>query len=362
MGQTRNFARGEKVVAHKALDAILPSVAGVAHAGADDGLQVEGQTVLGAAGDIVQVKAQRPEEIPAADCHARFDAGDDPCAWPLGIDQFEDVLHPENRLGEPVERLQIAQAAAAFLDVGLDDERAVAIAVMAAVAFGLLGGEELDGALAAGLGEALLELVEQRVVAGDQAGVEQRGAHRDVAFGLREAIGDRARRVADLQAEIPQEVEHELHCLEDVRRGVARREEEQVDIAERREHPAAVTAGGGEGELLGHVVLFAGVIEQGCNQTVGELRQSTGGGQAGERVALELIAHIGLDAGEMSSEHAERRIARGRAGDIEAQGLKGLMQQGGGGLGGARQGGRWQHHADVKRSRAQTTTPAMHIW
>ena len=67
MGQPADLARGQEIVAHEALDAVLPAVPGVAHAGADHRLQVEGQPLLGAAGDVVQVEAQRPQEVPGAD-------------------------------------------------------------------------------------------------------------------------------------------------------------------------------------------------------------------------------------------------------------------------------------------------------
>jgi hypothetical protein len=39
-----------------------------------------------------------------------------------------------------------------------------------------------------------------------------------------------------------------------------------------------------------------------------------------------------LDAGEMSSEHAQGRIARRGSDDIEAQGVKRLVQKGGRGV------------------------------
>ncbi len=45
---------------HEALDAAGPGMVGVAHAAADLGLQVEGQPLLGTAGEIMQVAAHRP--------------------------------------------------------------------------------------------------------------------------------------------------------------------------------------------------------------------------------------------------------------------------------------------------------------
>ena len=45
---------------HEAFDAARAGMVGVAHALADLGLQVEGQALLGAAREVVQVTAHRP--------------------------------------------------------------------------------------------------------------------------------------------------------------------------------------------------------------------------------------------------------------------------------------------------------------
>ena len=63
-GQPHHRARGQEVVAHEALHPILTAVAGIADARADHRLHVKRQPILGAAGDVVQVEAHGPEEIP----------------------------------------------------------------------------------------------------------------------------------------------------------------------------------------------------------------------------------------------------------------------------------------------------------
>ena len=65
-GQAHHLARGEEVVAHETLDAVLPAVPRIAHARADHRLHVEGQAFLGAAGDVVQMEPHGPEEFPGA--------------------------------------------------------------------------------------------------------------------------------------------------------------------------------------------------------------------------------------------------------------------------------------------------------
>ncbi len=61
--QVAHVLGDEVVVLHEALDAAGAGVIGVAHEAADLALQVEGEPVLGAAGDPVQVAAHGPEEI-----------------------------------------------------------------------------------------------------------------------------------------------------------------------------------------------------------------------------------------------------------------------------------------------------------
>ena len=112
---------------------------------------------------------------------------------------------------------------------------------MAGVALGLLG-REVAGRAGAGAGraEAAGKILEQRGVAGEAAGVQQRGADGVVAVGLGQAVRHRARGVADLEAEIPQEIQHELdHKLRRLR-GRDGGEEQQVDVRERRQQAAPV--------------------------------------------------------------------------------------------------------------------------
>jgi len=60
----RDLTRRQEVVPHEALHPVLPSMARVAHARADHGLQVERQPVLSPARDVVQVEAHGPQEVP----------------------------------------------------------------------------------------------------------------------------------------------------------------------------------------------------------------------------------------------------------------------------------------------------------
>src|SRR4051812_46400944 len=110
-----------------------------------------------------------------------------------------------------MQRVQIAQAALSVLDVGLDLVAALARSLMSLIALGHLGVDEAACRAFDDFGaKALLEAGVELRVAVDEARIEQRGADRDVAGAELDALIDRARRVPDLEAQVPQHVEHVL--------------------------------------------------------------------------------------------------------------------------------------------------------
>src|SRR6202000_1352501 len=103
------------------------------------------------------------------------------------------------------------QAALALLDVGLDQVAALALARVPLAALGELGFDEgLAGAGGDLAPELPAQLVVQLAVAPQIARLEDRGADGDVLLGEPHAFGQRARGVADFEAQIPQHVEDEL--------------------------------------------------------------------------------------------------------------------------------------------------------
>ena len=99
--------------------------------------------------------------------------------------------------------------------------------------------------------EAPRQLLEQRLVAEDQARIEQRGADGDVGARELERLVDGARGVADLEPQVPQQVEHVLHHALAPGRLLVGQQEQQIDVGEGREQAAAVAAGGDDGHALG---------------------------------------------------------------------------------------------------------------
>src|SRR5580692_13212121 len=106
---------GEEVVLHEALDVAQAGMFGVAKSDRDFALDVERQTLLGSAGEEVHVAANRPEKIFATPEHVVFVAVEN-----AAIDQFLGLANPIDILGNPEQRMQIAQSTFAVFDIGLD--------------------------------------------------------------------------------------------------------------------------------------------------------------------------------------------------------------------------------------------------
>ena len=145
--------------------------------------------------------------------------------------------------GDPEQRVEVAQAPLALLDVGLDEIARRARLPHPRFALGKLGGDEFGRRL----GDDLLvepgcQLLEQRLVAGDEPGLEERGADRHVGARLLQAFVDRARRVPDLQLEVPQHIEQRLDHLFDAGRRLVGHEEQEIDVRKGREHAAPIAA------------------------------------------------------------------------------------------------------------------------
>ncbi len=349
--EPQHLARGQKIVPHEPLDPVLAAVARVAHARADHRLEVESQPLLGAVGDVVQVKAESPEEIPGAAAEPGLALADQPAGRGVPPEQIGDAADVERGAPDPVKGLQVAQPAAAFLDVRFDEERAVAVALMTRRALMLLGGDEVaDPGMAKILAELPDELGAERFVAGEPPRIEQRGADRGVARRLGQALLDRARRVPDLQTEIPQQIEHDLDRPERGRRGIGAGQEQQVDVAERGQHAAPVAAGREQRERLAPATRVGGaqavVVDRG-EQAVGERGEPLRRGHAAQGAFLERLAHAGLNPREVAAERVERRRTRWqwrRRGAVRDRNAAQVFGEfGGGGFGGLRQGLRRQH-------------------
>lgn len=105
---------------------------------------------------------------------------------------------------------------------------------MALVTLGELGGDEFR----TGPGddfrlEAFFQIVGQGFFTADRPHFQNGGADRHIGFGQADRLIHRAGGMADLEAEIPEEIKHELHGLVHIRRVLGRQQEQEVDIRSR---------------------------------------------------------------------------------------------------------------------------------
>src|SRR6185312_8417277 len=196
----------EEVELHESLDGRFSGPVGVAHDFGDARLIFEAEALLGATGEKMQVTAHRPEEALGAVEAAKLRGGEKARLHEVG--GALDALHI---FADPVESVEVAEAALAVLDVGFDHVAAVAHADVAFVALGELGGNELGGrARYDVLAKSRDGPVEQLLIPPEPAGFQKGGSDRHVLLREGDELRDRANRMADLQLEVPEEMEHRL--------------------------------------------------------------------------------------------------------------------------------------------------------
>jgi hypothetical protein len=263
------------------------------------------------------------------------------------VDFFEAVFET----GHPEQVLVIAQAAAAILDIRLLHVDHVAVL---GVPFGLVLDARhqvgLDVGLDALLLETGLELGIERLVAPQEARVEQRGFGHHLLVGLGDGFVEVARRFAGLHAAGGEDAEH---LLDEFHEAVGefdapRMQEREIEIAAGIQLAAAVAAHNDEGDLEGFGAgggaalgkNFEEMDEPGIHDVgphaaegqagvflalllepavVGLEQTLVGGSPIGERTpasGLELL----LDVNESSGETTHRWEIAGNAGACEESG------------------------------------------
>ncbi len=235
-------------------------------------------------------------------------------------------------------------------------------------ALGLFGGDEVGRPrLDAGGPEAIGEILEQPVIAGNRAGIEQRGEDGRVAVRLGQAVRHRAGGVADLQAKVPEKIQHEFDDPQHRRAGLVGGQEQQVDVAERRQHAAAVAAGGRHAEPFraGAVGLAGRCGRRGVqrqreavqrdDQPVGRARQSPRRHHAGDVATLEALAQQDLDAPELAAEDGQGGVAGDRPAALGGKRAQRLLQGRGDGGRVGRKGCGLRHRRHVTESAGGVT-------
>ena len=302
----------QEIELHEAFDRAFARPVGIAHPLRHFALQIEGQPVLAALGDGVQVAAHRQQEALGA-AEAGILLG---CEQAL-FHQFRRAADAVDIFADPVQRLQIAQAAFAVLDIGFHDIARIAHAFVAGVTFGQLFGHELAFRSGHHLApESLLGHVVHVLVAPQIAAFEDGGADGEIAFGLPHHFIERAAGMAHGQAQIPQEIQHGLDHLLAPCGWLGGGDEGNIDVRMRAHLAAPVSAHrhqreafaarsvGHRIDILHHVIVDHAdqLIDQECI-TVGNL--VPGGGMGGQPRGQLCPA-----VGKRLFEQASYRIAR----------------------------------------------------
>lgn len=199
----------EEIVLHEALDGRKARAGVITEGFSDLALDIEGQALLGLAGQEVHMAAHRPEKIVGFLKQTVFVLGQH-----AELDQFRLVAHVIIIFRDPEQRVQVAKPALAFLDIRFDEITRVARLAVALVALGQLGGNEFGtGSGDDFLVEAGLELGFEPLQAADVAHLQDGGADCHVGLGKRDAFLHRAGGMTDLEAHVPEHVEHEFDRL-----------------------------------------------------------------------------------------------------------------------------------------------------
>ena len=156
------------------------------------------------------------------------------------------------------------------------------------------------------------QFVEQRLVAEDVAGLEQGGADGHVGLRLADAFVDRAGRMADLLAQVPQDVEDRLDDALAPWGLLVGQQEQEVDVGAGRERGASVAADRRDAEPLGRggplerVDEAQHVILDRAEQFVLQMREA---GRTGQSPMIPF--EICRDAGAARCEHVPKTLDDG---------------------------------------------------
>jgi hypothetical protein len=200
----------------------------------------------------------------------------------------------------PAQGVDVAQAPPALLQVGLQEEGDLAGLGVA------LGHRVAQGGQPAGAGGPPLvagpagQLGGQVGVADEEPGVELGGGGVEVGAGQGDGLLDRAHRMAQLQATVPDRVPEPLGHLVDVAAVAAAApvQQDQVEVAARAQLPAPVPAHGHQGQPVSGA---AGGGEQAGEPVVGRLGVGPAEVEPPQRLVVaygaEPVSRSGLLAG-----------------------------------------------------------------
>ena len=180
--------------------------------------------------------------------------------------------------------MEVPKSALALLHIGLDHEPAGSGSGVALIPLLELGGDELGPSPFHHLvAKSLLQGVGEADIAGQTPGLQQRGPDGHVTAGELDGLRDGPRGVADLKAQIPKGVEHELDDALAVGGDFVRTQKQQVDVGEGRHLASPVPPDSHDGQpfalggIAGPEHVNGGEIIEGGDHLIGDGAQQPGG-------------------------------------------------------------------------------------
>ncbi len=310
-GQVAHRLGVEKIELHESFDRRLAGAIGIAHPRRDLALEIEGQPVLGAAGNRVKVAAYRPQPV-----FGTQELGQLALGQQARLHEIGKAPHPVDIFADPEERVKIAQAALALLHIGFDDIARIAHAFVPRIALGELVGDKLARGERENLAdEAFRRFVVNLAVAPDEARFQQGGADGEIVLGEAHRLIDAARRLADLEPQIPQRIEDRLDHLFGPCGALARRDESQIDVAIGRHFAAPIAANRDDREPFAGRTIAAGIekgereiVEQ-PDQLIGDEGVACGDLLPARGMGFEAAGEFFIGVDQRRFEQRHRRVA-----------------------------------------------------
>ena len=215
---------------HEPLNRAFAGAVSKIHTLCDLTLQVKCQAIFCAIGQFMHVASHRQQETLCPAEAAIFCTGQQ-----AHTHQFRRCISAVHIFADPIERLQIAQAAFAFFDIGFHHIAAVAHAFMALIAFFQFQLEKITLTAAHNIApEPHAGFLVNFLIAPHHARFEQGSADGQILFRHADCVADRAAGMANFQAQIPQQVKHGLNHLLTPWRAAHGGDEGDIDIRMRR--------------------------------------------------------------------------------------------------------------------------------
>ena len=237
-GQLAHAGGVAKVILHEMFHGAAALTITVSHAGRHLDLHVKGQLIHRAPRDVMQMAPNRPKKVFRPLENLKLFGGQQ--ARP---DKARGILHPVQVFADPVQGLQVTQAALALFHVGFQH---IALAALAFVTFGAFGQLRLDksrtGVFEQVGPQVIRQIAGQGRVADDKAVFQKRGADGDIFAAKGQAIAQGAGGMADLQFQIPQQIQQRFDQLFRLGRYFAGGQEQQVHIGMGGHFGAAIAA------------------------------------------------------------------------------------------------------------------------